>query len=136
MTSNNSFPPGWYPDPDNSLQQRYWDGIKWTSEIQTDPRGAEAWLSRSEVSNTDLSGYIRYVDKPTGPANGTSASTATKWLLGIVISLVIIFSLQSCGNRGWQMGVDGNGYKVTCRDGTISMSGGIQGACSQHGGVG
>jgi len=30
----------------------------------------------------------------------------------------------------------GNGYAVTCADGSISNSGGIQGACSHHGGVG
>jgi hypothetical protein len=43
---------------------------------------------------------------------------------------------QSCiSNPGWRMGVDGNGYQVTCEDGTMSMSGGKQGACSHHGGV-
>ena len=30
---------------------------------------------------------------------------------------------------------DGNGYYVTCNDGWTSGSGGIQGACSHHGGV-
>lgn len=30
----------------------------------------------------------------------------------------------------------GNGYTVVCADGTVSDSGGIQGACSHHGGVG
>jgi hypothetical protein len=30
----------------------------------------------------------------------------------------------------------GNGYTVICADGSISHSGGIQGACSHHGGVG
>jgi hypothetical protein len=29
----------------------------------------------------------------------------------------------------------GNGYPVVCNDGTVSTSGGIQGACSHHGGV-
>jgi hypothetical protein len=29
----------------------------------------------------------------------------------------------------------GNGYPVVCNDGSISTSGGIQGACSHHGGV-
>jgi hypothetical protein len=29
----------------------------------------------------------------------------------------------------------GNGYAVTCADGSVSNSGGIQGACSHHGGV-
>jgi hypothetical protein len=31
---------------------------------------------------------------------------------------------------------NGNGYRVQCADGTFSHSGGIQGACSHHGGVG
>lgn len=31
---------------------------------------------------------------------------------------------------------NGNGYRVQCEDGTYSQSGGIQGACSHHGGVG
>jgi hypothetical protein len=31
---------------------------------------------------------------------------------------------------------NGNGYTVVCVDGTLSDSGGIQGACSHHGGVG
>ena len=31
---------------------------------------------------------------------------------------------------------NGNGYRVQCTDGTYSHSGGIQGACSHHGGVG
>jgi hypothetical protein len=31
---------------------------------------------------------------------------------------------------------NGNGYTVQCADGTYSQSGGIQGACSHHGGVG
>jgi hypothetical protein len=24
--------PGWYPDPDNQAQQRYWDGSRWTED--------------------------------------------------------------------------------------------------------
>jgi hypothetical protein len=37
-------------------------------------------------------------------------------------------------NAGEDLG-PGNGYTVTCADGSISHSGGIQGACSWHGGV-
>jgi hypothetical protein len=30
---------------------------------------------------------------------------------------------------------EGRGYMVVCNDNQVSMSGGIQGSCSQHGGV-
>jgi hypothetical protein len=39
------------------------------------------------------------------------------------------------GNGEWGMENDGDGYRVTCQDGTVSLSGGKPGACSQHGGV-
>ncbi|MGK2854597.1 MAG: DUF2510 domain-containing protein [Microbacteriaceae bacterium] len=26
---------GWYPNPDNSLRQRYWDGVAWTAQEGT-----------------------------------------------------------------------------------------------------
>jgi hypothetical protein len=124
--------PGWYPDPDNSLQKRYWDGSKWTQSTQLDPNGADAWEKKSTYvkSETLLSDEAqRRIQK-----EQTDRSLG-KWVVGIIIALVLIFGFQSCGNHGWRMGVDGNGYQVTCQDGTISMSGGIQGACSHHGGV-
>jgi hypothetical protein len=40
----------------------------------------------------------------------------------------------SSSGSGGDLG-PGNGYTVPCADGTISHSGGIQGACSHHGGV-
>lgn len=43
---------------------------------------------------------------------------------------------DTSGSGGaWEMGVDGDGYRVTCKDGTTSLSGGKSGACSHHGGV-
>ncbi|MEI7889677.1 MAG: hypothetical protein WCI34_05145 [Actinomycetes bacterium] len=41
---------------------------------------------------------------------------------------------DSYGSQGMIPG--GSGYMVICRDGTVSSSGGKQGACSWHGGVG
>lgn len=35
--SDNMFSAGWYPDPENAQQQRYWDGHAWTSH--TAPNG-------------------------------------------------------------------------------------------------
>jgi hypothetical protein len=44
---------------------------------------------------------------------------------------------NSGGGYGYSGGTTGSGmgYEVFCADGTISFSGGIQGACSDHGGV-
>ena len=30
MTNTPQTPAGWYPDPQNPGQQRYWDGTQWT----------------------------------------------------------------------------------------------------------
>ena len=41
-----------------------------------------------------------------------------------------IYALGGGGDIG-----DGGGYRVRCEDGTYSNAGGVQGACSWHGGV-
>ena len=119
-------PAGWYPDPDNSLQQKYWDGSKWVESFSSNPTGADYWEGRSQEN---LQPPNRQV-----PQKQPSRSKYF-WPLLISIGIAALIAFQSCESRGWQMGVDGNGYQVTCKDGTISMSGGIQGACSQHGGI-
>lgn len=39
-------PPGWYPDPATSGQERYWDGMAWTNQVRLVPQQAmpqQAW---------------------------------------------------------------------------------------------
>ena len=49
---------------------------------------------------------------------------------------VIISEVTSTGSSAPVIPYPGRGYPVVCADGWISNSGGIQGACSHHGGVG
>lgn len=35
--SGQSTPAGWYPDPENPAQQRYWDGSAWSDAVQPVP---------------------------------------------------------------------------------------------------
>lgn len=65
-----------------------------------------------------------------------NASSLKRVALTTTIVVMAMASLTACANRGWQMGVDGDGYRVQCADGTWSNSGGNSGACSGHGGVG
>lgn len=126
----NSSVPGWYPDPDNSLQEKYWDGHKWTMSVRSVPDGADAWQNRVSKTNSSNS------SEPSNSIYRTNdQSSSGKWLVWIIVGIVALAGFRSCENQGWRMGIDGNGYKVTCQDGTTSMSGGIQGACSHHGGV-
>ena len=127
--------PGWYMDPDNRLQQRYWDGQDWTTHTRAKPTAFDPWQPNDVPPSL--------TEKPEAPALSETRHDLQPGMSGgkkflIIACTVIAVSLmfQSCGvNRGWQMGVDGNGYQVTCVDGATSMSGGKQGACSHHGGV-
>jgi hypothetical protein len=61
-------------------------------------------------------------------------------VLVVVMIGGLLWGATSChsspsSNGGGGGGGGGNGYEVRCRDGWISHSGGIQGACSHHGGV-
>jgi hypothetical protein len=58
---------------------------------------------------------------------GCSASSLTAWELDRM-------SREAESKEGSDY-TGGSGYEVTCEDGWISESGGIQGACSHHGGV-
>ncbi len=125
------FEAGWYPDPNDSLRQRYWNGADWTEQTRENLNGAQDWSNR-------LGGMV-IPENAVGGSNGTLAAhptTPNRTWVGVVIALLALFVFSSCAaNNSWQMGVDGNGYTVYCEDGTISKSGGIQGACSHHGGV-
>jgi hypothetical protein len=122
--------PGWYPDPNNNMLSRYWDGTAWTGSTQQLPGGADYWRKPSYAPTQTKASAIRAREsqKPSWGAGRVAV---------IVIAVLIFFSaIQSCeSSSGWRMGIDGDGYRVTCEDGTTSLSGGKPGACSQHGGV-
>jgi uncharacterized protein YbjQ (UPF0145 family) len=68
MSDNNLPPQGWYPDPQNASQLRWWDGSAWTAQTQasiTTQADAELGAGPSRylgppiivVTTNDLPGY-------------------------------------------------------------------------------
>jgi len=48
MTNTNNPAAGWYPDPQNPMQQRLWDGATWTDQTRPAmPSGAPAYQRES-----------------------------------------------------------------------------------------
>lgn len=62
------------------------------------------------------------------------SSRSYMWIWIVVWALVTLFAFINFFNSATNSPHQGNGYEVTCVDGSISYSGGIQGACSHHGG--
>lgn len=108
--------PGWYPDPGNSLRERYWDGHRWAVEPPAAPR--------RQMKPAKILGWVIALGIGTLLVinNASGSSTSTTPVVGSVPAYIAP-----------QVQVN-SGYEVTCEDGTISHAGGKRGACSHHGG--
>jgi hypothetical protein len=51
---NASVPPAWYPDPEGSAQQRYWDGQQWSDHLSPPPPQATNMAFPEEVQPTGI----------------------------------------------------------------------------------
>ena len=168
---------GWYPDPDNSLQERYWTGTEWAGSsrsvrgvfVNSSPAITRASRQQEIPAFGEQSGprtqhlSRRPISDETRPPRTARMARAWGWVAPIGVGLILVlFASVGGANEGnelvpssnlesewqsddptggwddndqWEMGVDGNGFSVTCQDGTTSASGGKSGACSHHGGV-
>ena len=80
-------PAGWYPDPEDPSQQRYWDGYAWTEHrtpsapsAPSDPSAPPAWsggYGGTPGSYGSAPGYA-------GPPSESSGRAVTSLILGIV----------------------------------------------------
>ena len=54
--------PGWYADPQNASQQRWWDGTRWTEHVQgtpqAQPAAASAVATDSEARNWAMAAHL------------------------------------------------------------------------------
>jgi hypothetical protein len=77
MTDAHTAPAGWYPHPDGSVGQRWWDGARWTEH--TSPLAAPRPAAAAAPASAALPQYDARV-QPRVPA-GTPVDTPWIWLI-------------------------------------------------------
>lgn len=77
--SGQSTPAGWYPDPQNPGQQRYWDGTTWTDATQAAAAGAPAPAFGQQVGY----GYAQ------GGSGAEQAGIGTRFVAALIDGLII-----------------------------------------------
>ncbi len=81
-------PAGWYPDPDDSAQQRYWDGAAWTEH--------RAPATQPSQYGSQPGQYGQYGQYGSGQY-GAGASSGAETSGGAVVALVLgIVSIIAC----------------------------------------
>lgn len=85
MSDTPTPPAGWYPDPDNATEQRYWDGAAWTEQRATImPSGGPA-------SGTVVLGHVR---------DWFGRLTPLGWVAFVILALLAVISFGSTGFGG------------------------------------
>lgn len=98
--------PGWYPDPDNGAQNRYWDGHNWTvhrAPAVAPPAQRDVGLfDFARMGPAMLGAFIGYfvVGLPAGLFVTTSTALGAAGLFGAVVGGIIGYVLAiSKGER-------------------------------------
>lgn len=117
QTPGSSIPAGWYPDPSNAAQQRWWDGTQWTEQVsapyvaaeqQKAPEGVNVqtpwiWLNvllpllgLIPLFFIDFNGFIRdAMANPTDEMAMVQAQFAFMFQPAIIASYVISFLVMA-----------------------------------------
>src|SRR5687768_3310758 len=81
--------PGWFPDPSNSEQLRWWDGQTWTDQTQP--------LKRTETGHADMAGP-RPAFPPVQPAAAKSAAKKPWYSRWWAITAAVLVALSIVGS--------------------------------------
>ena len=100
-------PPAWYPDPADSTQVRYWDGLDWTSHLSPNPAAARPTVALvapqpQATTSTDVGDFFyqpmisatRPTFQPVATAPRVSTSTLAGWAYALVPLLAVPFLLS------------------------------------------
>jgi Protein of unknown function (DUF2510) len=104
-TPNPSIPAGWYPDPADPEGKRWWDGARWTQDVQAAPAPVPVFASQAPLSRT-LGAYqpavVQGLYSKATIDTGIAHTRASWWLAAspfwLVIPQVLIVSVVNSIN--------------------------------------
>jgi TM2 domain-containing membrane protein YozV len=83
MTQNGQSPvPGWYADPQNPAQLRWWDGQQWTEQVQA---AGAAQAGQPAYGGADPYGSGQYNAYGAGDPNVSDKKFLVAWLLSLLL---------------------------------------------------
>jgi hypothetical protein len=109
-------PAGWYPDPADPEGKRWWDGVRWTQDVQKAPEPVPVFASQAPLARTlgayqPMAGQSTYAKATidTGIAHTRSSwwiAASPFWLvIPQVLVLAVINSLGAAITVGISLGV-------------------------------
>ncbi len=122
-------PAGWYPDPSQAGQQRYWDGTAWTEHVQPDAATAAAPATPAAPAAPAAPAYGAAATEPIAPAGATvsySGAGVPPSRSGVpsgIVAVIAVIALLAGFAGGYLVGGrdDGGGSILGGSSDTISV---------------
>lgn len=105
-------PAGWYPDPEQPLQQRWWDGSTWTDHRQPAPAPAGP---PSAATNPQQAGA-------TSAVGGDATGSRPRWLLPVaVLGVLAVVAIVGAVLLGGDDGPSSRGVPTAVTSGVVDV---------------
>lgn len=110
-----SNPAGWYRDPSNANQARYWDGKDWTG--QTHPFDPQGVSKPSQIPPTPPMApqATKTPEKPKATAKQTAIGCGVFLVLALIFGGVMSSCMANAGKQDTTNLGDGGHAKIACR---------------------